>query len=339
MQTHSFVSRVVVACGLACGVATVAAAQGNVDSQCASQIFATADACQKAVDLFNFMAPQLGTSITGGNATLGSASALGGLGHFSLGLRANLIRGQLPQTSNVSLSLNGPQRSAFNPKSQPLGLPAAEAAIGLFKGLPVGLTNLGGVDLLVSAFYVPDIDQEGINVRTSGGALKLGYGVRVGLLQETSIVPGVSLSYLRRDLPTIDVTARVGTGDSVRVRGLDANTTNWRLAASKRFLIVGVTAGVGQDKYDSKATAHAFIAPRTVGPVAVGFDGDVANVSQRLTRTNMFLGASLNFAVLHIGAEFGRASGGSVVAPYNTFGGRAPDDAYTYGSIGFRLSH
>ena len=28
------------------------------------------------------MAPQLGTSITGGNATLGQAGSLGGLGHF-----------------------------------------------------------------------------------------------------------------------------------------------------------------------------------------------------------------------------------------------------------------
>ena len=205
----------------------------------------------------------------------------------------------------------------------------------------MGLTNVGGIDLLVSAFYVPDVDDETISVKTSGGALKLGYGVRVGILQETSIVPGVSLSYLRRDLPTVDVTARVGTSDSVRVDGLDANTTNWRLAASKRFLLLGLTAGVGQDKYDSKAAAQAFVAARPIvaGISSPSFSGTVANVSQRLTRTNMFVGASLDLPVVHIGFEVGRATGGSVVAPYNTFGGRAPDDAYTYGSIGFRLSH
>lgn len=324
---------------VALSVAAAAGAQQTApDPQCAAQAFVTADACQKAVDLFNFMAPQLGTSITGGNATLGSAGTLGGLGHFSLGIRANVIRGQLPQTANVPLVLTGAQRSDFAPKGQYLGLPAAEAAIGLLKGLPVGLTNIGGVDLLVSAFYVPDVDESGISVRTSGSALKFGYGVRVGILQESSVVPGVSVSYLRRDLPTVDVTARVGASDSVRVSGLDANTANWRIAASKRFLLIGITAGVGQDKYDSKATAHAFIAPRTVGPVAVGFNGDVATASQNLTRTNVFVGASLNLAVLRIAAEVGQARGGSVTAPYNGFGSHAPSDAYEYGSIGLRLT-
>jgi hypothetical protein len=317
--------------------ASVAGAQGSVNSQCSTQLVVTVDACQKAVDLFNFMAPQLGTSISGGNATLGSAGSLGGLGHFSIGLRANVIRGQLPQTKNVSLAINGPQRSDFAPKSQALGLPTAEAAIGVFKGIPVGLTNVGGVDALVSAFYVPDVDESGISVKTSGSALKLGYGVRVGILQETSIVPGLSVSYLRRDLPTVDLTARIGSGDSVRVRGFEANTSAWRLAASKRFLLLGLTAGVGQDKYDSKATADAFLAPRNVGgvPIAATFN-NVAAVSQKLTRTNFFGGASLNFPIVRIAAEVGQARGGSVAAPYNTFGGKAPDDAYTYGSIGIR---
>lgn len=344
MKLRSFASSAVVTTLLA----SPAGAQGTLDPQCAapaylpgtipSQSQIRSDACQKAVDLFNFMAPQLGTSITGGNATLGSASALGGLGHVSFGIRANIIRGQLPQTDNVSLSVTGAQRGDFAPKEQVLGLPTADAAIGILKGIPVGLTNVGGVDLLVSAFYVPDVEEDQVSVRTSKSALKLGYGVRVGILQETSIVPGLSVSYLRRDLPTVDLTARVGTTDSVRVAGFDANTTNWRLAASKRFMLFGLTAGIGQDKYDAKADAQAFVAPRTVlGVTSPAFNGTVAVVSQRLTRTNMFAGASLNLPVLRIAAEVGRASGGSVVAPYNTFGSRQPDDAYTYGSVGIRL--
>jgi hypothetical protein len=330
-------------------LASVARAQGSLDSQCASSAYVPgtipnvqqikADACQKAIDLFNFMAPQLGTSITGGNATLGSASPLGGLGHFSLGLRGNVVRGQIPRTGNISLGVTGAQRSNFDPKSQIVGLPTAEAAIGLFKGVPVGLTNVGGVDALVSVFYVPDVDEDDVTVHTSGGAVKLGYGLRVGILQETSIVPGVSVSFLRRDLPTIDVAARVGTGDSVRVSGLDANTTMWRLAASKRILLLGLTAGAGQDKYDSKAVGQAFVASRPIaaGIVSPAFSATVASVSQRLTRTNVFVGASLNFPIFRIGAELGRASGGSIVTPYNTFGDRSPDDAYTYASFGFRL--
>src|SRR5215212_2514924 len=59
------------------------------------QTRAAQDACQKAIDLFNYMAPQLGISITGGNATLGKGGTLGGLGHFSLGLRLNVVQGSI----------------------------------------------------------------------------------------------------------------------------------------------------------------------------------------------------------------------------------------------------
>src|SRR4051812_31390303 len=68
---------------------------------------ASQDACQKAIDLFNYMAPQLGVSITGGNATLGKGGTLGGLGHFSLGLRVNVVQGSVPQIQDVTPSVNG----------------------------------------------------------------------------------------------------------------------------------------------------------------------------------------------------------------------------------------
>jgi len=298
------------------------------------------DACQKAIDLFAFMAPQLGASITGGNTILGSGGALGGLGHFSVGLRANIISGQLPQTDGVSLSIGGRQASDFSPKRQVLGLPSAEAAIGIFKGIPLGLTNVGGIDVLLSAFYVPEVEEDGVSLSTTDGSVKLGYGARLGILQETAIVPGVSVSILRRDLPTSNLTALVGTADSVRVRDFKASTTSWRLVASKRLLLLGVSAGAGQDRYDASARASAYIAPRPVGggiPIAVGFDGDVASAEQEMTRTNVFGGLSLNFPFVRLAGEIGRVSGGSVAQTFNSFGDRRPDDAYTYGSVGVRV--
>ena len=36
------------------------------------------DACVQAVDVFQFVAPQLGLALTGGNATLGQGGTLGG---------------------------------------------------------------------------------------------------------------------------------------------------------------------------------------------------------------------------------------------------------------------
>ena len=55
------------------------------------------DACQEAYDLYQFMSPQLGLALAGGNATIGQGSVLGGLGHLSIGVRGNVFNGTLPK--------------------------------------------------------------------------------------------------------------------------------------------------------------------------------------------------------------------------------------------------
>ena len=81
------------------GAAGAAAAQdGAVRSECQQggiKQYAN-DLCQKAVDIFTLVAPQFGTSIAGGNAVLGTGGHLGGLGHFSVGVRLNAIKGTIP---------------------------------------------------------------------------------------------------------------------------------------------------------------------------------------------------------------------------------------------------
>ncbi len=157
------------------------------------------DACQKAIDLFAYLAPQLATTVAGGNATLGMAGSLGGLGHFSAGLRVNALQGSLPQVQNVTLQTSGATNSPpIDTKTQLFPMPTAELAIGIFKGLPLAITNVGGVDLLVSAAYLPEFNSSGVSVKVPNGSLKLGYGARVGILQESLLVPGVSVSYVRR---------------------------------------------------------------------------------------------------------------------------------------------
>ena len=54
------------------------------------------DACQKVADLFNYMNMQLGTWVAGGNPTLGQGGTLGGLGHISVGVRANVMKATIP---------------------------------------------------------------------------------------------------------------------------------------------------------------------------------------------------------------------------------------------------
>jgi len=293
------------------------------------------DACQKALDLFQYLAPQLGTSITGGNATLGQGGNLGGLGHFSVGLRVNAVQGSLPQIQDITLSTSGATNTPpIDTKTQIIPMPTADLAIGIFKGLPLALTNVGGVDLLVSAAYLPEFDGSGVSVKVPEGSLKLGYGARLGILQESLLVPGVSVSYLRRDLPTVNIAANSG-GDSLYVKNLSLKTKAWRVVASKSLLLFGLAAGFGQDKYESSADVSAHVAARTVPPTSAANAGPVT-LAQNLTRANVFADVSMNLLLFKITGEIGQVSGGTINT-YNTFSGKQAADSRIYGSIGARF--
>src|SRR5688500_8191787 len=91
-------------------------AQGGIDARCPGVSLAdraAQDACQKAIDIFAFMTPQLGIGLVGGNATLGTGGALGGVGRFSIGVRGNAIRGRVPQVGDVNAAVTGAVRSDY----------------------------------------------------------------------------------------------------------------------------------------------------------------------------------------------------------------------------------
>lgn len=325
--------------------ATSASAQGIDTQSCPpgtvnglgvpDQARASQDACQKAIDLFKYLAPQLGTSIAGGNATLGQAGSLGGLGHFSLGLRVNAVQGSLPQIQNITPSVTGATNTPpIDTKTQLFPMPTADLAIGIFKGLPLAITNVGGVDLLVSASYVPEFNSSGVSVKVPNGSLKLGYGARIGILQESLLVPGVSVSYIRRDLPTVNISANSGN-DSLYVNNLALKTTALRLVASKGFLLFGLAAGIGQDKYESSTEIGAHLAARAVPPISA-FNTAPVSLSQSITRTNMFADLSINLLILKLTGEIGQVSGGTINT-YNTFSGKQAADSRVYGSVGARF--
>jgi hypothetical protein len=298
------------------------------------QTRASQDACQKAIDLFQYVAPQLGTAITGGNATLGQGGSLGGLGHFSVGLRINAVQGSLPQIQNVTPAVTGATSTRFDTKTQFIPMPTADLAIGIFKGLPLAITNVGGIDLLVSAAYLPEFDGSGVSVKVPNGSLKLGYGARVGILQESLLVPGISVSYLQRDLPTVNITGANGN-DSLYVNNLSLKTKAWRVVASKSLLFIGLAAGAGQDKYESSTDVGAHVAARTVPPTPAANAGPVS-ISQNITRTNVFANLSMNLLLLKLTGEIGQVSGGTINT-FNTFSGKQAADSRIYGSVGARF--
>jgi|SRR5690242_19315596 len=289
------------------------------------------DACQQAYDIYQLIAPQLGLALAGGNATAGAGSVLGGLGHFSLGIRANVFSGLLPD-SVLTPGTTGAQKRTLPTKSQAFGLPTADAALGLFQGFPLGLTNVFGVDALVSAEYVPTISNDNFSLDPSSN-FQVGFGARIGLLSESIAFPGVSFTWIERDLPTINVTATSGVNDaaSLAITNMKVTTQAWRIVASKSLIAFSVAAGVGRDAYKQNARLRG-TATQSGLRGSESFDAD-----QTLNRTNMFADLSLNLPMLKIVAEIGNAMGGTV-ATYNSFSGGRADRSQLYGSLGLRLS-
>jgi hypothetical protein len=287
------------------------------------------------------MVPQLGVLITGGNAVLGQGGTLGGLGKISAGIRVNLLNASIPQVDEVIPSTGGARSDTYRTKAQILPGPTADVAIGLFRGLPLALTNVGGVDLLVSAAYVPQYTSDFVRVDVPQGSLKLGFGARVGALQESFVVPGVSISYLRRNLPTVTitgVTAPTGTGarDTLRIDTLGVHTSATRIVVSKHLLFFGLAVGAGRDTYNSAGTIRSAISPRAIF-LPNGVRAGPVGLAQSISRTNVFADGSLNLPILKVIGEIGQVSGGTI-ATFNKFSGKQPADSRLFGSVGIRLS-
>lgn len=289
---------------------------------------ATQDACQQAIDLFRYMVPQLGIGLTGGNTTLAQGGALGGLPHFAIGLRGNVLAGSLPVPQQPSTS-GAVARDPYPTDDKVLGLPAVDFALGLWKGLPLALSNVGGIDLLLSATYVPEISTDNVSV-TPETNLQLGYGARIGLLQESLLLPGLGVSFMKRDLPKTTIVGFTGN-DSLEVRDLDFKTTAWRITASKSLILFTIAAGVGQDTYDASTSIEAtvndvLIGRETMGPVTV---------EQKITRTNYFADVAMNILLVKLVGTIGMVQGGDVPT-YSRFETDA-DASRLYGSVGLRI--
>ncbi len=308
-------------------LAATAMSAGAQDPACSSGQTVQRNACSMAADLFRYMAPQLGAVIAGGNTTPGQGGSLGGLGHFAVSVRGNALLGSLPDLGGYVPSATSGAPVTVDAKDQILGLPAVDAAIGIYGGLPLAVTKVGGVDLLLNASYIPEYSNDNLSIKAPDGSLKIGYGARVGLLQEGLVTPGIGFSYMKRDLPTVDLIATNGA-NRFEVTSLSVKTTSWRVTASKSLIVFGLAGGVGQDTYESGAT---------VGGSVSGFASTSFSGKQELTRTNYFGSVSLNVLLAKFVAEIGMVQGGDEIPTYNNFTGKQADDSRLYGSFALRI--
>ena len=305
-------------------------------AQCSAAAIIVRQACTASADLVNYMGPQMATAIAGGSSSLGQSGSLGGMGRFALTVRGTgVLNGAFPNLDDKGFRSDG-QPQSYTTRDRIIPGVAVDFSMGLTKGASFGATNVGGLDLIVSALYLPDVKGEDgdFSIKATDGNLKLGYGLRIGVFDESIITPGVYLSYLQRDLPTVSLSGSSGsasgagtTQGTFALNDFSVKTSAIRLVASKQFVVLGLQAGYGQDTYKAAAGISA----------TAGGQSTNASTSMSMTRNNMFVGASMNLFLVKVVAEYGTVTGGSLPPTTNTFD-KLASDSRTYLSGGIRIA-
>lgn len=296
--------------------------------------FTGADACVKARDIFAFVMPQVGVALSGGNPVLGEGGTMGGWGKRAVSLRLTAVDGRVPGNA-VPIRLTGAASSNLGANRAPVPVPSVDAAIGLFAGVPAGLTNVGGIDVLLGATYLPEVSENGFSVAPQTSSFAFSYGVRVGALQESSLVPGLSLSYMRRKLPTTSL-GYLSANDSINVRNLAATSNSLRLVVSKRVAIFGFAAGVGRDDIENTAGVDAVVNELVLNQQARAVVS-LFDLRNKVTRNTAFVNASLGLGVARLVGEFGWSAAGDADPTTNSFDGRQANEGYRFGSLGLTV--
>lgn len=306
----------------------LAVAPAALAAQTCSNSTQIGDACAVGSDLFRYMAPQLGTAIAGGSHTLGIGTNLGGFPHFAIALRGNAVLGNFPTVDNVQLG-SAAQRN-FAVEDGGAAMVTADFALGITKGFNVGVTRIGGVDLIGGVTYVPEWSDDGFSI-TPKSSTAVGLGARVGLLQQSALIPGVSFSYMKRNLPTLDFAFNADDGSTFAINDFSVKTSSWRLSAQKNLLLFQFGAGIGGDTYDFSTSANVTV----VQPPAPSQSGSFTDKAS-MSRNTMYGSLGLNLFLAKIVAEVGRVGGGTLPT-FNSFDTPA-DEGRLYGTVGIRIS-
>jgi hypothetical protein len=313
------------------GLVVLAAPLAAQNSECApynSPPYSSQDynICNAAIDGTEILHPMAGLLVSGGNPVLGSVGTLGGLGHFALTARLNGTTVRTPDLNyDGSTTTVGQDKKIFAPA------PLVEAALGLFKGF----NGLFSLDALGSAQLLPTKAVDNLtvdkNARKIGSiALGLGYGARVGIFNGKAIIPSLSVSVMRRDIPRITY-GNVTTGGDNYSYSLDLHATNLRAVAGYHLALFNVGAGVGWDKYTGSANI-GFVPNGGVLPAQTINDVKLDN-----TRTMAFLTAAIDLPIIKIGAEAGYQFGKNQNLS-TTFAGNDPSKKRFFAGAGLRFA-
>jgi hypothetical protein len=294
-----------------------------------------ADVCRKAADIFSLVVPQVGVALSGGNTILGEGGTLGGWGKRSVTVRVTAVDGTMPKNLVPLTLTRGATADDFGSARTPVPMASIDAAVGVLTGFPLGLTNVGGVDALIGVTAISDVTKDRVHVSPASAKVAVTYGVRVGILQESSLVPGLGVSYLRRKVPTMNVDYTT-SNDTLSVRNTALTSNALRVVLSKRLTIIGLAVGVGRDEIEGATDIHAVVNEPVLG-TSQRVEFSFPTLRETVTRNTAFVNASLGVLAARLVVEYGRSSAGTLRQTLNSFGGHRPNEAYDYASAGLTV--
>ena len=341
------------ALALACS-ATPAAAQNDINSVCDQFNGDTRTRCAAVAQAVDAAQPQLGILMAGGNPTLGTASTggvrLGILPRVSAGGRVNVVFARLPDIREEGSANGGFVPDKFSVPAPAIG---ANVSVGVTPGVSLAplIGGFGAVDLLGSLTFLP-LSVAGVD-GLEENVTSWGVGARVGLLRESFVTPGVSVSLMYRHMGDVkygDVCEGAEGQDPLSSQSrlcasegdfgeVEFDLKNWsaRGAVSKRLLGFGLTAGVGYDRFDTGADL-AFRAPSGLVPNPIRSIIRLDNVRVDNDRWSAFVNGSFTLLVASIVAEAGWMQGNEPISGFPSTSDFDPGDGTLFGSVGFRLS-
>jgi hypothetical protein len=331
-------------------VAGPLAAQEDINTVCDGLPERVLDECVVVAQAVDAVQPQLGILLAGGNPTLGTASTggvrLGLIPRVSLTGRVNVIEARLPDIRDTDRA-EDLQRRVLAPAV------GANLSVGLTQGFSVApmIGGFGAIDLLGSVSVLP------LSLLEEFGddAFSWGAGARVGLIRESFVTPGVSVSLMYRNLGDVSFgevcegtegpspTAPTDPDRSVctdpspgEVGEMEFGLSNWstRAAVSKRLLGLGLTAGLGYDRFDTDAD-FAFSTSLDSGETEVY---RYRNVGVDNDRWSAFLNASFTVLVASLVAEAGWMQGSDPIQGFPNDTDFDAGEGTWFGSLGARLS-
>jgi hypothetical protein len=200
-------------------------------------------------------------------------------------------------------------------------------AMGLFDGFSP-LPTVGGV-LALDAVAALRLLQVPDSPSSTGSRVGWGGGVRLGIFRESFSLPGVTFSAVRYGSGSIRYGVSSGEGALVQ---LEPSLTSYRLVAGKDLWPVGISAGIGWDRYRGTGRFEVRVPEGGGDPITARAAGEL-----HMNREYLFAGLNYTWLVTQVAAELTWAKRASPLADLQGTGDFNPGGRELHGTVTLRL--